>query len=118
MTMIEAIRDAHAVAMERDPRVVVFGEDVGHFGGGGSSGVGGCDRSFVLTEKVDVLQHYREALDDAGWRVVEEDENRLRAERHGMTFEVALCDQGGVVWAGRVRDRRGTHCGQDERAGR
>jgi len=33
MTMIEAIRDAHVVAMERDPRVVVFGEDVGYFGG-------------------------------------------------------------------------------------
>src|SRR5450432_1240923 len=33
MTMIEAIRDAHAVAMERDPSVVVFGEDVGYFGG-------------------------------------------------------------------------------------
>jgi len=33
MTMIEAIRDAHAVVMERDGSVVVFGEDVGHFGG-------------------------------------------------------------------------------------
>jgi 2-oxoisovalerate dehydrogenase E1 component beta subunit len=33
MTMIEAIRDAHAVAMERDERVIVFGEDVGFFGG-------------------------------------------------------------------------------------
>jgi 2-oxoisovalerate dehydrogenase E1 component beta subunit len=33
MTMIEAIRDAHRVAMERDERVVVFGEDVGYFGG-------------------------------------------------------------------------------------
>jgi 2-oxoisovalerate dehydrogenase E1 component beta subunit len=33
MTMVEAIRDAHAVAMERDDRVVVFGEDVGYFGG-------------------------------------------------------------------------------------
>ena len=33
MTMIEAIRDAHVVAMERDDRVVVFGEDVGYFGG-------------------------------------------------------------------------------------
>lgn len=33
MSMIEAIRDAHAVAMERDERVVVFGEDVGFFGG-------------------------------------------------------------------------------------
>ena len=37
-------------------------EHVGHFGGGGGSGVGGCDRSFVLTEDVDVLQHYRAAL--------------------------------------------------------
>ena len=33
MTMVEAIRDAHMVAMERDERVVVFGEDVGFFGG-------------------------------------------------------------------------------------
>jgi 2-oxoisovalerate dehydrogenase E1 component beta subunit len=33
MTMIEAIRDAHAVAMERDESVVVFGQDVGFFGG-------------------------------------------------------------------------------------
>ncbi|MGH9134323.1 MAG: alpha-ketoacid dehydrogenase subunit beta [Ilumatobacteraceae bacterium] len=33
MTMIEAIRDAHHVAMERDESVVVFGQDVGFFGG-------------------------------------------------------------------------------------
>src|SRR3546814_2211511 len=33
MTMIEAIRDAMTVAMTRDPDVVVFGEDVGYFGG-------------------------------------------------------------------------------------
>ena len=33
MTMIEAIRDALDVAMEADPTVVVFGEDVGYFGG-------------------------------------------------------------------------------------
>ena len=33
MTMIEAIRDAHVVAMERDAKVVVYGEDVGYFGG-------------------------------------------------------------------------------------
>jgi 2-oxoisovalerate dehydrogenase E1 component beta subunit len=32
-TMVEAIRDALDVAMARDPRVVVFGEDVGFFGG-------------------------------------------------------------------------------------
>lgn len=33
MNMIEAIRDAHVVAMEADDDVVVFGEDVGYFGG-------------------------------------------------------------------------------------
>ena len=32
-TMIEAIRDAMDVSMERDPKVVVYGEDVGFFGG-------------------------------------------------------------------------------------
>lgn len=33
MTMIEAIRDAHAIAMERDADVMVMGQDVGYFGG-------------------------------------------------------------------------------------
>ncbi len=33
MTMIRALNDAHKVMMERDPDVVVFGEDVGYFGG-------------------------------------------------------------------------------------
>jgi len=33
MSMIEAIRDAHDVMMARDDNVVVFGEDVGYFGG-------------------------------------------------------------------------------------
>ncbi len=33
MTMIEAIRDALTVMMERDQRVVSFGEDAGYFGG-------------------------------------------------------------------------------------
>jgi 2-oxoisovalerate dehydrogenase E1 component beta subunit len=33
MTMIEAIQSAHDVMMERDAKVIVFGEDVGYFGG-------------------------------------------------------------------------------------
>ena len=33
MTMIEAIQSAHDTAMERDEKVVVYGEDVGFFGG-------------------------------------------------------------------------------------
>src|SRR3982750_1443553 len=32
-TMVEAIRDAMDVMMARDRRVVIFGEDVGYFGG-------------------------------------------------------------------------------------
>jgi 2-oxoisovalerate dehydrogenase E1 component beta subunit len=32
-TMVEAIRDAMDVMMGRDDNVVVFGEDVGYFGG-------------------------------------------------------------------------------------
>ncbi len=33
MSMIEALRSAMDVALERDPGVIVFGEDVGYFGG-------------------------------------------------------------------------------------
>src|ERR1700685_483808 len=33
MSMVEAIRDALDVKMAEDPKVVVFGEDVGYFGG-------------------------------------------------------------------------------------
>ena len=33
MTMIEAVRSSLDISMERDKRVVVFGEDVGYFGG-------------------------------------------------------------------------------------
>ena len=33
MSMIEAIRDAMDISMAADPTVVVFGEDVGYFGG-------------------------------------------------------------------------------------
>ena len=33
MNMIQALNSAMAVSMERDPKVVVFGEDVGYFGG-------------------------------------------------------------------------------------
>ena len=33
MTMIQALRSAMDVMLERDPDVVVFGQDVGYFGG-------------------------------------------------------------------------------------
>ena len=79
-------------------------EHVGHFGGGGGTGVGGCDRSFVLLEDVDVLAHYRAALPRAGWTVVESDAHHLRAVRDGLAFEVVVCESGGVVWAGSGND--------------
>lgn len=33
MTMIEAVRSAMDVMLEKDPKVIVMGEDVGYFGG-------------------------------------------------------------------------------------
>ena len=87
-------------------------DHVGYFGGGGGSGVGGCDRAFVMTEDRDVLQHYRPALRDAGWRVVEDETDHLRAERGDMAFEVVRCEGGGVVWAGRIGDGSVGRCDQ------
>ncbi|MDQ0679669.1 hypothetical protein QFZ30_003051 [Arthrobacter pascens] len=77
---------------------------VGLYSGGGISGVGGCARWFAISEDVDVLQHYRAALPEAGWEVVEDDGRHLRAERDGLAFEVTPCPGGGAVWAGRDTD--------------
>jgi hypothetical protein len=89
---VDAIRDSQEAFDSLD--------HVGYFGGGGASGVDGCDRAFLLTEQTDVLGHYRAALPAAGWTIVEDDGQGLRAERDAMAFEVVTCDQGGVVWAG------------------
>jgi hypothetical protein len=85
-------------------------EHVGHFSGGGGSGVVGCDRQFVLIEEVDILQHYRAALLRAGWSVTEDDARHLRAERDEMAFEVIVCGRGGVVWAGSSDITGGARC--------
>jgi hypothetical protein len=55
-------------------------EHIGYFSGGGASGVGGCSRWFAISEDVYVLQHYRGALPQAGWDVVEDDGRHLRAQ--------------------------------------
>lgn len=78
---------------------------IGHFRGGGISGVGGCTRWFVLTGDADVLQHYRAVLPAAGWEVIEDDGRHLRAHRDGLAFEAMPCPGGGVVWAGGEEDR-------------
>lgn len=107
-----------ALAAEESQKAFDSIDHVGHFGGGGSSGVGGCTRSFVLTEDVDVLQHYRTALPDAGWRVTEDGADHLRAERDEMAFEVVTCGgHGGVVWAGRINDPHGATCDSPDIAG-
>lgn len=79
-------------------------EHIGSFNRGGASGVGGCYRSLEVSAEVDVLGHYRDTLSEAGWDVVEDDENHLRAQRDGMAVEVALCPGGAVVWAGNDDD--------------
>ncbi len=73
---------------------------IGHFSGGGMSGVGGCTRWFKLSGGGDVLQHYRAALPAAGWEVVEDDGRHLRAHLDGRAFDVMPCPGGGVIWAG------------------
>ena len=77
---------------------------IGLYSGGGISGVGGCARWFVLSGDVDVLQHYRAALPEAGWKVLEDDGHHLRAQRDGQAFEVRRCPGGGAVWTGHEDD--------------
>ncbi len=89
-------------------------DHVGLFGGGGASGVGGCDRTFVvMDEDLDVLEHYRAALPRAGWRIVQNEGAHLRAERDRMAFEVVMCGEDGVVWAGRRHSGGGARCHDD-----
>ena len=77
---------------------------IGLYSGGGISGVGGCARWFVLSGDVDVLQHYRAALPEAGWEVAEDDGRHLRAQRDGQAFEVTPCPGGGAIWTGAEDD--------------
>ncbi len=77
---------------------------IGHFNGGGMSGVGGSTRWFKLTGDVDAMQHYRTLLPAAGWKVVEDDVHHLRAHLNGRAFAVTPCPGGGVIWAGSEAD--------------
>ncbi len=99
-----------AAAEQESQRIFDSIEHIGYFSGGGASGVGGCDRLLVISEDIDVLQHYRVALPAAGWEVIADNGSRLRAERDGLAFEVLRCSEGGVVWAGKTTDSFGTQC--------
>ena len=74
-TMIEAIRDAMDVMMGRDEKVVVFGEDVGFFGGvfRCTQGPAGEIRQEPLLRRADLrIRH------------------RRRGDRHGRLWPAAL----------------------------
>ena len=103
--VMEGTDEPMAAADRESQRAFDSVSHIGHFRGGGISGVGGCTRWFVLTEDADVLQHYRTVLPAAGWEVVEDDGRHLRAERDGLAFEAMPCPGGGVVWAGSEGDR-------------
>lgn len=98
--VIEGMDERTASADRESQQTFDSIEHIGHFGGGGMNGVGGCTRGFVLSGDADVLQHYRAALPAAGWDVVEDDGRHLRARLDGRAFAVMPCPRGGVVWAG------------------
>ena len=75
-------------------------EHIGHFSGGGMSGVGGCTGGCGLAGDGAGLQHSRAARPAAGGAVVEDDGRHLRAQLDGRAFDVMPCPGGGVVWAG------------------
>jgi hypothetical protein len=87
-------------------------EHVGYLEYVGSISGDGCDWDLLGdgTGYVDVLQHYRQALPDAGWQVVEDDTTHVRAERDGMAFRVVACGGRWVVWVGRAIEREGAWC--------
>ncbi|MDR7161370.1 hypothetical protein [Arthrobacter sp. BE255] len=102
--VMEGTEEPMASADRESQRAFDSISHIGDFSGGGVSGVGGCERRFVLSGDVDVLQHYRAALPASGWDVVLDDGRRLRARRDGLAFEVMPCSGGGVIWAGRDDD--------------
>ena len=98
--VIEGTEEPMATADRESQQAFDSISHIGHFSGGGMSGVGGCTRGFVLSEDVDVLQHYRAALPAAGWEVVEDDGRHLRAHLDSQAFDVMPCPGAGVIWAG------------------
>jgi hypothetical protein len=102
--VIEGTDEPMASADRKSQQAFDSIEHIGLYSGGGLSGVGGCARWFVLSEDVDVLGHYRAALQEAGWEVVEDDGRHLRARREGQALEVMPCPGGGAIWTGSEDD--------------
>jgi hypothetical protein len=102
--VMEGTDEPMATADRESQQVFDSIKHIGLYSGGGISGVGGCARWFAVSEDVDVLQHYRAALQEAGWEVVEDDGRHLRAQRDGQAFEVTSCPGGGAIWTGSQAD--------------
>ena len=62
MNMIEAIRDAMDVVMDKDPSVIIIGEDVGYFGG-----VFRCTDGGFLLSPISYIAPEFIALDRLNW---------------------------------------------------
>lgn len=99
-------------AAEESQRAFDSIEHVGLFGGGAVVGVGGCSQGLVAIDDVDFMQHYRRALPEAGWQVVEDAGSRIRAEKAEMAFEARVCKEGGGVWAGRSTELASGLCAE------
>lgn len=72
----------------------------GRFGGGGSSGIDGCETGVSVRGGGDVLAAYRDQLPQLGWTVTADSDDLLRAERDGQEIEVRPDAQGARIWIG------------------
>ena len=72
----------------------------GRFGGGGSSGIDGCETEMALRDGQAALPPYREQLPELGWTIVTDSPDLLRAERDGQAIELRPSDGGAWIWIG------------------
>ena len=87
MNMIQALNDAHKVMMREDPDVVVFGEDVGYFGGVFRVTEGlqkESEKLGILPEqgKHDIGSMFEDVYADMPWHIAEQRDEAL-AESKG-----------------------------------
>lgn len=75
-------------------------EHPGRFGGGGSSGIDGCETGLSVRGDGDVLAAYRDQLPQLGWTVTADSADLLRAERGGQEIEVRPDAEGARIWIG------------------
>lgn len=67
------------------------------FGGGGSSGVDGCETGLLNVTYPAAAAHYRDELPRAGWTIDRDDASRLQAHRGDLVLTVRRTPRGEVV---------------------